>query len=418
MNKEYIKEVYKNNEEEIEVKVDIDYESVWLNREQLSNLFDKSEQTISYYLKDNIKAVSRIFRHTGTDGKNYSVKHYSLEVIEKIGYKINVDVTKEFINWSNNLLNELRNDNAKKWLPIEVFEDGDVRLEVSISPSEDTVWLTQNQIAKLYSISKSSTSEHISNILKDNELDNSVVRFFRTTALDGKEYNVRKYNLDMILAIGYRVNSKVGILFRKWTTSIIKKYLIKGFAIDTNRVISYKDNYNDLMSSVININNELSDVKVTLNNHENRLDKIENKEEYLKDYMFFNGEFYNAHSKIIEIIKESKSKIVLIDNYIGKETLDILSYKNNNVKITIITNKEYLESSLNEITINKFNKQYGKLNIIFNNTFHDRFLIIDNIKLYHIGASLKDIGKKCFAISELNNDILEILSIKISKVIV
>ena len=121
---------------------------------------------------------------------------------------------------------------------------------------------------------------------------------------------------------------------------------------------------------------------------------------------------------IVWIIKKANSKIVLIDNYIGKETLDILSYKNNNVIITIITNKEYLESVLNETTINKFNKQYGKINIIYNSSFHDRFLIIDNIKLYHIGASLKDIGKKCFAISELNSDILEILSLKINKVVV
>ena len=414
MNKEYIKETYKNDEIELEVKIDLDYESVWLNQDDLSKLYQRSQSSIAKIiskLNSNNTSVYSKMEYTGPDGKKYLVKHYSLEVIEKIGYKINVDITKDFINFSNNLLNELRNKNSEKWLPIEVFSDGDVRLEVSVSPSEDTVWLSQNQISMLYNISKSNTSEHINNIINDGELDNSVVRFFRTTASDGKEYNIRKYNLDMILAIGYRVNSKVGMLFRKWTTSIIKQYLMKGFVIDEKRVTQYNDNYKDLMTSVISINNKVD-------NLDKRVTTLEDKNKDNKESIFFNGEFYDAHSKIIEIIKKANSKIVLIDNYIGKETLDILSYKNNNVIITIITNKEYLESVLNETTINKFNKQYGKINIIYNSSFHDRFLIIDNIKLYHIGASLKDIGKKCFAISELNSDILEILSLKINKVVV
>ena len=410
MNKEYIKETYKNDEIELEVKIDLDYESVWLNQDDLSKLYQRSQSSIAKIiskLNSNNTSVYSKMEYTGPDGKKYLVKHYSLEVIEKIGYKINVDITKDFINFSKNLLNELRNKNEDKWLPIEVFSDGDVRLEVSVSPSEDTVWLSQNQISMLYNISKSNTSEHINNIINDGELDNSVVRFFRTTASDGKEYNIRKYNLDMILAIGYRVNSKVGMLFRKWTTSIIKQYLMKGFVIDEKRVTQYNDNYKDLMTSVISINNKVD-------NLDKRVTTLEDKNKDNKESIFFNGEFYDAHSKIIEIIKKANSKIVLIDNYIGKETLDILSYKNNNVIITIITNKEYLESVLNETTINKFNKQYGKINIIYNSSFHDRFLIIDNIKLYHIGASLKDIGKKCFAISELNSDILELISKKIT----
>ena len=413
MNKEYIKEVYKNDEMELEVKVDLDYESVWLNQDDLSKLYNLDRSVIGKYIRNTTYKSDRCWANFAQhlpDGRVFKKKHYSLEVIEKIGYKINVDITKDFINFSNNLLNELRNKNSEKWLPIEVFSDGDVRLEVSVSPSEDTVWLSQNQISMLYNISKSNTSEHINNIINDGELDNSVVRFFRTTASDGKEYNIRKYNLDMILAIGYRVNSKVGMLFRKWTTSIIKQYLMKGFVIDEKRVTQYNDNYKELMTSVISINNKVD-------NLDKRVTTLEDKNKDNKESIFFNGEFYDAHSKIIEIIKKANSKIVLIDNYIGKETLDILSYKNNNVIITIITNKEYLETVLNETTIKKFNKQYGKINIIYNSSFHDRFLIIDNIKLYHIGASLKDIGKKCFAISELNSDILKYLYSELDKLI-
>ena len=414
MNKEYIKETYKNDEMELEVKVDLDYESVWLNQDDLSKLYNLDRSVIGKYIRNTTYKSDRCWANFAQhlpDGRVFQKKHYSLEVIEKIGYKINVDITKDFINFSNNLLNELRNKNEEKWLPIEVFSDGDVRLEVRISPSEDTALLTSNQISVLYDTDNSSISRHIKSIFEDGELDNSVLAKIATTASDGKMYLMNYYNLDMILAIGYRVRSKKGIAFRKWTSKIIKQYLMKGFVIDEKRVTQYNDNYKDLMTSVISINNKVD-------NLDKRVTTLEDKNKDNKESIFFNGEFYDAHSKIIEIIKKANSKIVLIDNYIGKETLDILSYKNNNVIITIITNKEYIESVLNETTINKFNKQYGKINIIYNSSFHDRFLIIDNIKLYHIGASLKDIGKKCFAISELNSDILEILSLKINKVVV
>ena len=408
MNKEYIKEVYKNDEVELEIKVDLDYESVWLNRKDIAKLFKKSIATISYYLKEENNLVCQNFQHTGPDDKKYLVKHYSLEVIEKIGYKINVDVTKDFINFSNNLLNKLRNKNEEKWLPIEVFSDGDVRLEVRVSPDDITVWLSQNQMAQLFGCTVSNISLHIKKVL-ENEFDSSsVIKNYLITAQDGKKYMTMYYSLDVILLVGYRINSQKGILFRKWANKVLKQYLMKGFVIDEKRVTQYNDNYKDLMTSVISINNRM-DI------FDKRLEKIEIRNKDNKESIFFNGEFYDAHSKIIEIIKKANSKIVLIDNYVGKETLDILSYKNNNVIITIITNKEYIESVLNETTLNKFNKQYGKINIIYSNSFHDRFLIIDNIKLYHVGASLKDIGKKCFAISELNNDILKYLFSQLHK---
>ena len=400
MNKEYIKEVYQNDEMELEVKVDLDYESVWLNQDDLSKLYNLDRSVIGKYIRNTTYKSDRCWANFAQhlpDGRVFQKKHYSLEVIEKIGYKINIDITKDFINFSNNLLNELRNKNSEKWLPIEVFSDGDVRLEVRISPSEDTVWISQNQMTILFGTTKQNISFHANNILNEGELEGATVKKILTVQIENEREVVREiinYNLDMIISIGYRINSQKGIL-----------------VIDEKRVTQYNDNYKELMTSVISINNKVD-------NLDKRVSTLEDKNKDNKESIFFNGEFYDAHSKIIEIIKKANSKIVLIDNYIGKETLDILSYKNNNVIITIITNKEYLESVLNETTINKFNKQYGKINIIYNSSFHDRFLIIDNIKLYHIGASLKDIGKKCFAISELNSDILEILSLKINKVVV
>ena len=410
MNKEYIKETYKNDEVELEVKVDLDYESVWLSQDDLSKLYKIERSWIGRIIRQSIKENDSICANLAqmvVKGRTYYKKHYSLEVIEKIGYKINVDITKDFINFSKNLLNELRNKNSEKWLPIEVFSDGDVRLEVRISPSEDTALLTSNQISVLYDTDNSSISRHIKSIFEDGELDNSVLAKIATTASDGKMYLMNYYNLDMILAIGYRVRSKKGIAFRKWASKTIKQYLMKGFVIDEKRVTQYNDNYKDLMENVISINNKVD-------NLDKRVTTLEDKNKDNKESIFFNGEFYDAHSCIIDIIRKADKEIILIDNYISIDTLNVLKYRKNKVKILIITRKDDIPN----ITKTSFIKQYNNIEIKHSDIFHDRFLIIDNIKLYHIGASLKDIGKKCFAISELNSDILEILSLKINKIVV
>ena len=123
------------------------------------------------------------------------------------------------------------------------FEDGDFSLDVNVSPSEKTVWLSQAQIAELYEKDRKTITRHISNIFRDLELnENSVCSFFEHTASDGKKYNVKFYNLDMILAVGYRVKSKRGILFRRWANSILKQYLMYGHAINENRCLAHSDN--------------------------------------------------------------------------------------------------------------------------------------------------------------------------------
>ena len=224
MNKEYIKEVYKNDEMELEVKVDLDYESVWLNQDDLSKLYNLDRSVIGKYIRNTTYKSDRCWANFAQhlpDGRVFKKKHYSLEVIEKIGYKINVDVTKDFINFSNNLLNELRNKNSEKWLPIEVFSDGDVRLEVRISPSEDTVWLSQNQMTILFGTTKQNISFHANNILNEGELEGATVKKILTVQIENEREVVREiinYNLDMIISIGYRINSQKGILFTIWSS--------------------------------------------------------------------------------------------------------------------------------------------------------------------------------------------------------
>ena len=142
--------------------------------------------------------------------------------------------------FSNDSNNDIIDNSLNKAITYEIvrYNDGDFSLDVSISPTEETVWLNQNEIAYLFSTNKQSISYHINNIFKDKELEmNQVVKEILTTGNDGKLYNVLYYNLDMIISIGYRVNSKRGIAFRKWATNILKNYLLKGYAINEKRCL-------------------------------------------------------------------------------------------------------------------------------------------------------------------------------------
>ena len=148
------------------------------------------------------------------------------------------------------------------------FEDGDFSLDVNVSPSEDTVWLSLDKISILFDRDKSVISRHINNTFKEQELDeNSVIAFFATTAKDGKTYIVKYYNLDMILAVGYKVKSRRGTLFRRWANSILKQYLLNGHVINKERCIAHSDN-------IIKINNTINDMNSRLSNVELRLDNI------------------------------------------------------------------------------------------------------------------------------------------------
>jgi len=141
------------------------------------------------------------------------------------------------------------------------FIDDELVLEVNVIPNEETVWLSQKQMAILFDVSKDNISLHIKNILKKNELDFSVVEEYSATASDGKKYKMKFYNLDMIISVGYRVKSKRGIEFRKWANKVLKEYLLKGYVINENRVIVSNENYIELRNEVVNINNRLAKVE-------------------------------------------------------------------------------------------------------------------------------------------------------------
>ena len=274
------------------------------------------------------------------------------------------------------------------------FIDGEFELEVSVSPEGNTVWLTQRQMASLLMVSVDNISLHIKNILKEKELDNSVIEESSITSIDGKKYKTKLYNLDMIISVGYRVKSKRGIMFRQWANKVLKEYLLKGYVINENRVIVSNDNYIELKNQVTSINNRLIKIE----------DKVLDKE-FSINKIFYNGEFYDSYTLIQKIFESANHEIIIIDNYTDRTILDRLVVKKENVKVIIYTNQQ--TNKIRESDLIMFNKQYGLLEIINTNKVHDRYIIIDRDKLYHLGHSIKDLGKKISTISESDKELIK-----------
>ena len=194
------------------------------------------------------------------------------------------------------------------------FKDDEIELEVNVSPKEETIWMTLEQISKLFERHKSVISRHIKNIFSEQELDKkSTVAFFATVQIEGQRKITRYieyFNLDVILSVGYRVNSKRGTIFRKWANQVLKEYLLKGYVINEKRVTVSNENFNNLLVVV----NDMKSNQIDLNN---RVDKLEDKvfnKEYNLDKILFNGQFYDAYTLIQSIFEKANNEIIIIDN--------------------------------------------------------------------------------------------------------
>jgi hypothetical protein len=269
-------------------------------------------------------------------------------------------------------------------------------LSVNVSPKEETVWLSLDEMSALFERDRSVIGKHIRKIYQDNELDVNRTRAKNARHLnDGRIFQVDVYNLDVIIAVGYRVNSKRGTSFRQWANKVLKEYLLKGYVINENRVTVSNENYIELRNEVTNINNRLLKVE----------DKVLDKE-YEINKIFYNGEFYDAYTLIQSIFEKATNEIIIIDNYIDRTILDRLVVKKKEVRVKIYTS---INSKLIGRDINTFNNQYGLLEVIYTTKVHDRYIIIDQNKLYHLGHSIKDLGNKIFSISELDSKFIKVL---------
>ena len=270
-------------------------------------------------------------------------------------------------------------------LGIVIYSEGELELNVSVG--EETIWLTQKQLGELFEVTKQNISLHINRIFKEEELDkNSVVKFFLTTSVDGKTYNTKHYNLDMVISIGYRVNSKKATKFRQWATSVLKNYIQNGYVVNSEKITH--ERFKELENEVLLLK---SKVEYISNSFEDNSMKP-------KQGIFYNGQIFDAYLFVVDLIKNAKREVILIDNYIDESVLTLLS-KNQNIKIIIYT--QNISKKL-DLDIQKYNKQYSNLEVKITKSFHDRFIMIDQKEVYHIGASLKDLGNKVFAFSKFN----------------
>ncbi len=266
-------------------------------------------------------------------------------------------------------------------------DDKSTMLEVRIE--EETVWLTQVQMVELFQATKQNISLHINNIFKEGELyPDSTVKEYLTVQTEGKRQVKRKlfiYNLDVIISVGYRVKSKRGTQFRIWANKILKEFLLRGFVLHQriekveNKLIEHDQKFNLL-------------IKTNLPPTEG---------------IFYDGQIFDAYKFVTDIIKSAKQSIILIDNYVDESVLVLLLKRMHNVEAVIYT--AAISNKL-KLDIKRFNAQYAPIELKVFNKSHDRFLIIDHTTVYHIGASLKDLGKKWFAFSKIGLSVNEMLS--------
>lgn len=256
-------------------------------------------------------------------------------------------------------------------------EDNSFQMEVVIE--NETVWLNRNQLSVLFGRDIKTIGKHINNALAEELKNISVIAKFATTATDGKVYQVDYYSLDMIISVGYRVKSTRGVQFRIWANKVLKEYLLKGYAV-SNRIEVLENKVYSLEQKSAEFDFH---IKTSLPPHEG---------------IFYDGQIFDAYKFVSDIVKSAQKSIVLIDNYIDESVLHILSKRNTGVKTTIFTSK--ISKQL-ELDIVKFNAQYESIDVNIFHKAHDRFLIIDRKTVYHVGASLKDLGKRWFAFSKM-----------------
>ena len=271
------------------------------------------------------------------------------------------------------------------------------QFQLEVQLKDETVWLSQDQMALLFQRDKSVIARHFSNIYSEGELqkESTVAKFAIVPEKRERLYEVTLYNLDVIISVGYRVKSQRGTQFRQWANRIIKDYLLRGYAVN-QRLLAVEEQ-----------------VDKSLKAHERRLEAVEEKIDFFVrtslppvEGIFYDGQIFDAYNFVSDRICEAKTRIVLIDNYVDDSVLKMLDKRAKGVSAKVYTKNFTPQLSLD---LNKHNAQYAPIEIEQFDRAHDRFLCIDDT-VYHIGASLKDLGKKWFAFSRMEQTTDELLS--------
>ena len=292
----------------------------------------------------------------------------------------NADVASAGTHLCPSATSAAKEENAGNWNEIVLYRpDENVRLEVRVAGGN--VWLSRRQLAELFGRDVKTIGKHISNALREELRDFSVVAKFATTAADGKNYLTEHYNLEVVTSIGYRVKSPRGVQFRIWANAVLKKYLLRGFAV----------------------NQRIERLEKKVAEHDERIEFFVRTTLPPVEGIFFDGQIFDAFAFVSDLVKSAERKIVLVDNYVDESVLAMMSAKRAAVAVEIYTRR--VPAAL-QLAARKFNEQYGELSLTAFEASHDRFLLIDDVRLYLIGASLKDLGKKWFAFSQLGADLI------------
>jgi len=268
---------------------------------------------------------------------------------------------------------------------IVIYQSEMLSSQIEVRIEDETVWLTQLQMAELFQTTRNNITLHIGNLFKEQELEAlSVSKDFLLTAADGKKYKTKLYNLDVIISVGYRVKSKTGTQFRIWATSTLKTYLLKGYVIQ----------------------HKIENIEKKLFEHDSKIEFLLHTSLPPNQGIFYDGQVFDAYSFVSNLVKSAKISVELLDNFIDESVLTLLSKRNMDVQATIYTKSISKQLKLD---LERFNTQYEPIRVQEFAKSHDRFLILDATDVYHIGASLKDLGKKWFAFSKLNIDAAELL---------
>ncbi len=262
-----------------------------------------------------------------------------------------------------------------------------MKLEVLLE--NETVWLTQQQIADLFGTKRPAITKHLSNIFKSGELEEeSTCSILEHMAADGsRTYSTKYYNLDVILSVGYRVNSINATMFRRWANQVLKEYLLRGYSVN-QRLIEISDRLDRRLLE--------QDGKIAAIRRD--VDFFVRTSLPPKEGIFFDGQIFDAYAFVAKLIRKAQHRIVVIDSYVDDSVLVQLSKRNPGVTVDIYDGR--ISDQLRQ-DVERHNRQYPGVTLHAYNKAHDRFLIIDE-EVYHIGHSLKDLGKKLFAFSRMD----------------
>ena len=258
-----------------------------------------------------------------------------------------------------------------------------VRLEVRLQ--DETVWLTQQQMAELFSTTRNNITLHIGNIFKEGELDEiSVRKESLLTAADGKKYRTKFYNLDVIISVGYRVKSPIGTRFRQWANAVLKDYLLRGYAIHQQAMALHQINLR-----IDAQNDRLTRIEDRIDQQQQQLDFVVRSNEKPEELLIPSGCVWDAYTFVCDLIRSAEHRIILVDNFVDESVLTMLDKRKTGVEAMVHT--RYTEQV--KLDFEKHNKQNAPINYVqLPHAVHDRYLIVDEV-VWLLGTSLKDMGR-------------------------